>query len=54
MTNKLPEYNEYEPLDCYQCGATKDLGLINEICNYVYRQVHCLKCAIEWYKENGD
>jgi hypothetical protein len=54
MTNKLPEYNEYEPLDCYMCGTTKDLGLINEIHDYVYRQVRCLKCAIEWYKEESD
>ena len=53
MTNKLPEYNEYEPLSCYNCGTTKNLGIINEITNYVYRQVHCLECAIEWYNENG-
>ena len=54
MTDKLPEYNEYEPLACYNCGTKNELGLICEIHNYVYRQVHCLKCAIEWYKERGD
>ena len=52
MTDKLPEYNEYEPLECYGCGTTDNLGIISEISNYVYRQVHCLECAIEWYKEN--
>lgn len=53
MTNKLPEYNEYEPLECYQCHASENLGIISEIFDYVYRQVHCLECAIKWYNENG-